>query len=91
MSLTMPLYILIMWILSIIGVTALGIQESLVQNVSENLEKYDFVYVFGYDNLRAKVLKDLRAAMKDDRQDDNFDLESETWTDEEGQIFFGQK
>jgi ribosomal protein L10 len=40
-----------------------------VQNVSENLEKYDFVYVFGYDNLRAKVLKDLRASMKDDRQE----------------------
>jgi ribosomal protein L10 len=53
----------------IIGVTSLRFQESLVQNVSENLDKYDSVYVFGYDNLRAKVLKDLRASMKDDRQD----------------------
>jgi uncharacterized protein YutD len=59
----------ILWHLFTIRVTALGFQESLVQNVSENLEKYDFVYVFGYDNLRAKVLKDLRASMKDDRQE----------------------
>ena len=42
-------------------------QESLVQHVSESLDKSAYVYVFGYDNLRAKVLKDLRAALKDDR------------------------
>ena len=38
-----------------------------MHNVGENLDKYGYVYVFGYDNLRAKVLKDLRAALKDDR------------------------
>ncbi len=38
-----------------------------MQHVSESLDKYEYVYVFGYDNLRAKVLKDLRATLKDDR------------------------
>jgi ribosomal protein L10 len=42
-------------------------KESLVQNVGEALESYNSVYAFGFDNLRASTLKDLRMLHRDDR------------------------
>uniref|UniRef100_A0A6U4IQ12 Ribosome assembly factor mrt4 n=1 Tax=Hemiselmis andersenii TaxID=464988 RepID=A0A6U4IQ12_HEMAN len=42
-------------------------KEGLVQNVSEALDKYESIYVFKFDNLRASTLKNLRQLHREDR------------------------